>query len=86
MAERLLYSIDDKVSGKLGSLASQVMVCALGVKTNLKPLERTLSLIGAVLLDAEERQAENSELRYVFFTVLMICLMLFSVKLFGSRC
>lgn len=66
MAERLLFSIDDKVSGKLGSLASQEMVSALGVKTNLKRLERTLSLIGAVLLDAKERQAENNELRYVF--------------------
>ncbi|GMN54744.1 hypothetical protein TIFTF001_023875 [Ficus carica] len=56
MAERLLFSIDDKVSGKLGSLASQEMVSALGVKTNLKWLERTLSLIAG---SSSEAGAKN---------------------------
>ena len=63
MAETLLFDIADKVLAKLGALAYQEIVSAWGVKTDLKRLQQTLSYINAVLLDAEERQAENRELQ-----------------------
>ncbi|KAF3945045.1 hypothetical protein CMV_028551 [Castanea mollissima] len=48
---------------KLRSLAYQEISLAWGIASDLKKLEDTMSTIQAVLLDAEEKQAENHQLK-----------------------
>ncbi|KAK2997370.1 hypothetical protein RJ639_025798, partial [Escallonia herrerae] len=44
---------------KLGSLALEELFLASGVESEAKRIEDTLSIIKAVLLDAEEKQEKN---------------------------
>ena len=59
----LVSNIAASVIEKLGSLAFQEISLAWGIASDLKKLEDTMSTIQAVLLDAEEKQAENHQLR-----------------------
>ncbi|KAJ9678907.1 hypothetical protein PVL29_020954 [Vitis rotundifolia] len=63
MAESFLFSIADNVVGKIGSVTLQEIGLAWGVKTELKKLEATLTTIKSVLLDAEEKQWKDQQLR-----------------------
>ncbi|XP_062166252.1 disease resistance protein RGA2-like [Alnus glutinosa] len=62
MAE-IAYGIIGKVIEKLGSVAYQEFGLVCGVKSNLKRLEFTMSIIREVLLDAEKKQASDPLLR-----------------------
>ncbi|XP_034710057.1 putative disease resistance protein RGA3 [Vitis riparia] len=63
MAESFLFSIADNVVGKIGSVTLQEIGLAWGVKTELQKLEATLTAIKSVLLDAEEKQWKDRQLR-----------------------
>ncbi|CBI23415.3 unnamed protein product, partial [Vitis vinifera] len=63
MAESFLFSIADNVLGKIGSVTLQEIGLAWGVKTELQKLEATLTAIKSVLLDAEEKQWKDRQLR-----------------------
>ncbi|KAJ9678908.1 hypothetical protein PVL29_020955 [Vitis rotundifolia] len=63
MAESFLFSIADNVVGKIGSITLQEIGLAWGIKTELKKLEATLTTIKSVLLDAEEKQWKDRQLR-----------------------
>jgi Leucine-rich repeat (LRR) protein len=63
MAE-LAYGIIGKVLEKLGSVIYQELSLANGVKSDLKKLERAMSIIREVLLDAEKKQATDRLLRH----------------------
>ncbi|KAH7571109.1 hypothetical protein JRO89_XS05G0254600 [Xanthoceras sorbifolium] len=63
MAEAIVSPIADSLLGKLASLAYQEACLIWGVKTDLLKLERTLKTIKAVLLDAEQQQLHNNEVR-----------------------
>ncbi|GMP97687.1 hypothetical protein CsSME_00045845 [Camellia sinensis var. sinensis] len=63
MAETLLFNITGLVLSKLSSLALDQLTLFWDTKTELKKLENTLSTIRAVLLDANEQQATNNEVR-----------------------
>ncbi|KAL7225413.1 hypothetical protein ACSBR1_020731 [Camellia fascicularis] len=63
MAETLLFNITGLVLSKLSSLALDQIAISWDTKTELKKLENTLSTIRAVLLDANEQQATNNEVR-----------------------
>ncbi|XP_062166250.1 putative disease resistance protein RGA1, partial [Alnus glutinosa] len=62
MAE-IAYGIIGKVVEKLGSIAYQEFGLVCGVKSDLKRLELTMSIIREVLLDAEKKQASDRLLR-----------------------
>jgi Leucine-rich repeat (LRR) protein len=62
MAE-IAYGIIGKVIEKLGSVAYQEFGLVCGVKSDLKRLELTMSMIREVLLDAEKKQASDERLR-----------------------
>nr|XP_023890113.1 putative disease resistance protein RGA4 [Quercus suber]XP_023890114.1 putative disease resistance protein RGA4 [Quercus suber]XP_023890115.1 putative disease resistance protein RGA4 [Quercus suber]XP_023890116.1 putative disease resistance protein RGA4 [Quercus suber] len=55
----LVYSIASNVIDKIGSLAYQEICLAGGISEDMKKLELTMSIIHAVLLDAEEKQVKN---------------------------
>uniref|UniRef100_A0A2N9GRN5 Rx N-terminal domain-containing protein n=1 Tax=Fagus sylvatica TaxID=28930 RepID=A0A2N9GRN5_FAGSY len=61
-AETFVFNIADNLLGKLGSLAFQEACLVWGVESDLERLEKTLSTVKAVLLDAEEQQFHNQEL------------------------
>ncbi|KAL5761288.1 hypothetical protein ACOSQ2_020126 [Xanthoceras sorbifolium] len=63
MTEAIVSPIAESLLGKLGSLAYQEVCLIWGVKLDLLKLERTLKTIKAVLLDAEQQQLHNHELR-----------------------
>ena len=63
MAESFAFGISDRVLGKLGSAIIQEVGLAWGVKSELEDLRDTSSAIRAVLLDAEEKQATNHQIR-----------------------
>ncbi|KAJ9678909.1 hypothetical protein PVL29_020956 [Vitis rotundifolia] len=63
MAESFLFSIADKVVRMIGPVALQEIGLAWGVKNELKKLEATLTTIRSVLLDAEEKQWKDRQLR-----------------------
>ncbi|KAH7571113.1 hypothetical protein JRO89_XS05G0255200 [Xanthoceras sorbifolium] len=63
MAEAIVSPIADSLLGKLASLAYQEACLIWGVKTDLLKLEWTLKTIKAVLLDAEQQQLHNNEVR-----------------------
>lgn len=58
-----VFDLASKVTDKLGSRAYDEISSALGVKSDLRKLEATMSAIKGVLLDAEEKQARNREVR-----------------------
>ncbi|KAM3691022.1 hypothetical protein ACB094_09G163100 [Castanea mollissima] len=55
----LVYSIASNVIDKIGTHAFQEICSAGGISEDMKKLERTMSTIQAVLLDAEEKQVKN---------------------------
>ncbi|KAK2400339.1 putative disease resistance protein RGA3 [Trifolium repens] len=63
MAESLLFSFAETFIGKLASRVLDEASLALGVYDELRQIKDTSSLIKAVLLDAEQKQWENNELR-----------------------
>ncbi|XP_031254343.1 putative disease resistance protein RGA3 [Pistacia vera] len=65
MAESFLFSLSTNLLIKLSSLASKEHSSSSGtLEPDLRKLEATLSTIKAVLLDAEEQQTHNHELRF----------------------
>ncbi|XP_059462831.1 putative disease resistance protein RGA3 [Corylus avellana] len=62
MAELAIITVG-KVIEKLGSVAYQEFGLIWGVKSDLRKLERTMSIIREVLFDAEKKQASDSLLR-----------------------
>ena len=63
MAESLLFSLAETFIGKLASRVLDEASLALGVYDELRQIKDTSSLIKAVLLDAEQKQWQNNELR-----------------------
>jgi len=63
MAESLLFGVAELFIGKLASVAVKEASLALGVYNDLREIKNTVSLIKAVLLDAEQKQWQNNELR-----------------------
>ncbi|KAI9195537.1 hypothetical protein LWI28_015856 [Acer negundo] len=63
MAEMIVSPIAEILLAKLGSLAYQEARLIWGFKTDLRKLEKTLKTIKAVLLDAEQQQLHNHEVR-----------------------
>uniref|UniRef100_A0A2N9HLQ2 Rx N-terminal domain-containing protein n=1 Tax=Fagus sylvatica TaxID=28930 RepID=A0A2N9HLQ2_FAGSY len=61
-AETFVFNIADNLLGKLGFLTYQEACLVWGVEIDLERLEKTLSTVKAVLLDAEEQQFHNQEL------------------------
>ena len=63
MAESVVFGIAWSVGKSLGSLALQEIELFGGFKDELQKLGNTVSTIQAVLLDAEEKQAQNHAVR-----------------------
>ncbi|XP_044508459.1 putative disease resistance protein RGA1 [Mangifera indica] len=63
MAETIVSVIAENVLGKLIPLASDKVSLAWGVKNDVQELVDTLTIIKAILLDAEEKQIHNQKLR-----------------------
>jgi len=63
MAESFLFSIAESLIAKLASHAFQEASRLVGLYDNLRDLTKTLSLVKAVLLDAQQKQEHNHELR-----------------------
>ncbi|XP_057466639.1 putative disease resistance protein RGA3 [Actinidia eriantha] len=63
MLETFMFNIADMILQKLGRLVLDELVLAKGVQSELQKLDNSLSTIKAVLLDAEEQQTHNRELR-----------------------
>ncbi|XP_048442485.1 disease resistance protein RGA2-like [Pyrus x bretschneideri] len=59
MAERVLINIAERIIGRLGSLALQEIGLIWGIQDELKKLKKTVEGFQAVLVDAEEKQANN---------------------------
>lgn len=59
MAEAILFNVADGILASLGSSALQGIGSVRGVKEELRKLESAISATGAVLLDAEEKRAQN---------------------------
>ncbi|CAJ1967553.1 unnamed protein product [Sphenostylis stenocarpa] len=62
MAESLLFSFAQSLIGKLASRAVEEASLALGVHRELQQMKATMSLIKAVLLDAEQKMSQSSAL------------------------
>ncbi|PON96257.1 NB-ARC domain, LRR domain containing protein [Trema orientale] len=64
MAEAILYSVAASIIEKLGlAILGEEVGSLFGVNNELQKLKNTVSAIKAVLLDAEEKQAENHQIR-----------------------
>lgn len=63
MAKSFLFNIIERVLAKVSSIAIYEISLAWNVKTELRKLQSTLSTIKVVLLDANEQQAKNHEVR-----------------------
>ncbi|KAG4927835.1 hypothetical protein JHK85_054321 [Glycine max] len=63
MAELFLFSIAESLITKLTSHAFQEASWVVGLYDHLRDLKKTLSLVKAVLLDAEQKQEHNHELQ-----------------------
>ncbi|XP_021805769.1 putative disease resistance protein RGA4 [Prunus avium] len=59
----LAFPLATKLIEKLGSITSEQICLAWGVKADLKRLQRTMSTIKDVLLDAEQKQEHNQQIR-----------------------
>ncbi|KAL6337323.1 hypothetical protein AAG906_036637 [Vitis piasezkii] len=62
MAESFAFDLASQVVGKLGSLALQEVALAWGVTADLDGLKDTLSVIQAVISDAEEQQSNSRQI------------------------
>ncbi|WVZ07591.1 hypothetical protein V8G54_020937 [Vigna mungo] len=63
MAESFLFSIAESLIAKLASHAFQEASRVVGLYDHLRDLTKTLSLVKAVLLDAQQKQDHNHQLR-----------------------
>ena len=63
MAEGVLVNIAEGIIGQLGNLALKEIALLWGLKGELQNLENTVSTIKAVILDAEEQQAQNHAIK-----------------------
>ncbi|KAL2320576.1 hypothetical protein Fmac_029545 [Flemingia macrophylla] len=63
MAESFLFSIAESLVAKLASQAFEEASQLVGVYDQLKEFKETLSLVKAVLLDAQQKQEHNNELK-----------------------
>ncbi|XVF30497.1 hypothetical protein REPUB_Repub16aG0063200 [Reevesia pubescens] len=63
MAECFAFNIAENILSKLSNLAYEEIRLAWGVQSDLEKLQETLNTIKDVLLDAEEKQAHNHQLR-----------------------
>ena len=63
MAELFLFSIAESLIAKLASHAFEEASRVVGLYDNLRDLSNTLSLVKAVLLDAQQKQEHNHQLR-----------------------
>ncbi|XP_022719619.1 putative disease resistance protein RGA1 [Durio zibethinus] len=63
MTESFAFNIAGRVLFQLGNIACQEILQAWGVRSDLEKLKKTLTTIRAVLLDAEEKQAHDAQLR-----------------------
>ncbi|XVF30495.1 hypothetical protein REPUB_Repub16aG0063000 [Reevesia pubescens] len=63
MAEYFAFNIAENILSKLSNLAYEEIRLAWGVHSDLEKLQETLNTIKDVLLDAEEKQAHNHQLR-----------------------
>nr|AGT75402.1 CC-NBS-LRR disease resistance protein [Cicer arietinum] len=63
MAESLLFGLAESFIGKVASHAVEEASLALGVYDDLQEIKNTVTLIKAVLLDAEQKERQNQELR-----------------------
>jgi TFIIF-interacting CTD phosphatase-like protein len=61
--ESILFNTASNIIKSSASLALQEIGLLYGFKDELKKLEETVSTIQAVLLDAEEQQAHNHEVK-----------------------
>ncbi|KAJ9184875.1 hypothetical protein P3X46_004560 [Hevea brasiliensis] len=61
--ESFAFNVAQKVLEKLASKAYQEISIAWGVQGELKKLEDVLMTVKAVLLDAEEKQVSNNDVR-----------------------
>ncbi|XP_059651961.1 putative disease resistance protein RGA4 [Cornus florida] len=61
MAETIIYNTVTELLKKLGSMVNQEIKLVQGVENEVHKLEKTVSTIRAVLLDAEEQKATNHE-------------------------
>ncbi|XP_021805770.1 disease resistance protein RGA2-like [Prunus avium] len=59
----LAFPLATKLIEKLGSITSEQICLAWCVKADLKKLQRTMSIIKDVLLDAEQKQEHNQQIR-----------------------
>ncbi|TKY53325.1 putative disease resistance protein RGA3 [Spatholobus suberectus] len=62
MAESLLFSFAESLTGKLASHAVEQASLALGVHHDLQQMKKTMALIKAFLLDAEQKKPQNNAL------------------------
>ncbi|XP_060671141.1 putative disease resistance protein RGA3 isoform X2 [Ziziphus jujuba] len=63
MAESILFGVAERIIGTLATSAVQETGLLWGVNEELSGLEDTISLIKAVLVDAEEKKAHNHHVK-----------------------
>ncbi|CAB4298541.1 unnamed protein product [Prunus armeniaca] len=63
MAEGVLFNIAEGIIGRLGSLVLQEIALPWGVKDELRKLKEKVAQLRAVLLDAEQKQANDNEVK-----------------------
>lgn len=63
MAETFLFNITESALSKLSSLAAEQISLVWNIRSEVRRLQNTLSTIKAVIMDAEEQQLKNHEVR-----------------------
>ncbi|XP_008231268.1 PREDICTED: putative disease resistance protein RGA3, partial [Prunus mume] len=63
MAEGVLFNIAEGIIGRLGPLVLQEIALPWGVKDELRKLKEKVAQLRAVLLDAEQKQANDNEVK-----------------------
>uniref|UniRef100_A0A2N9FMJ1 Disease resistance N-terminal domain-containing protein n=1 Tax=Fagus sylvatica TaxID=28930 RepID=A0A2N9FMJ1_FAGSY len=63
MAEGALTKVAEGIIGQLGKLALQEIGLLWGAKDDLERLQKTVSAIKVVLLDAEEKQVQSHAIK-----------------------
>ncbi|GFP98380.1 putative disease resistance protein rga1 [Phtheirospermum japonicum] len=63
MAETFLFNITERVLSKVTSVSIEQISSAWNIEPEITKLENTLSTIKAVVLDADEQQSKNHEIR-----------------------
>lgn len=63
MAESILFGTAEKLLCEIASASFKEIASAWNAEKDLKKLESTLSTIKSVLLDAEQKQSKNNEVK-----------------------